>query len=364
MNRERKYITGEVKQLGEGEAPGQIEGYAAVFNNVDRAGERILPGAFVNLAEFVQSGTLAVGHDWSNVGVATIDSAIQDERGLRIVATWLPTDEAQEVRKACTERLRRGKKVGMSIGYEVKADQFVDGIRELKSIELYEASLVMVPANPEASVLSAKGLKATSTFQDFPVVDVEWDKDGSEDRWRAYSGSEDEPSDTYRRRFFWYDAENADNFGSYKLPFVDIQDGKPVAVRGAITAAAAAIMGARGGVDIPETDMAAVKNHIARYYEKLDLTPPWENEKSARQDGFRLADHLSAAINVMTELADRLEGLASLRHASGKCISPSTRDAVKDLLALANRIQATHDDDTKFAESRELLAKLRQTYGG
>lgn len=364
MSSERKYITGEVKQLGEGEAPGQIEGYAAVFGNVDRAGERILPGAFTNLDDFVKSGTLAVGHDWGGIGVATIDSATQDDHGLRIIATWLPTADAQEVRKACTERLRRGKKIGMSIGYEVKSDQFVDGVRELKSIELYEVSLVMVPANPEAAVLSAKALKETSAYQDYPVVDVEWDRDASENRWREFTGSEEEPSDTYRRRFFWYDESANDNFGSYKLPFVDIQDGKPVAVRGAITAAAAAVMGARGGVDIPEADIPAVKAHIARYYAKIDLTPPWEVEKSARPDGFRLADHLSAAITVMTELAERLEGLASLRHAGGKCISPVTLSAVKDLLDLAGRIQAVHDDDTKFAASRELLAMLRQTYGG
>lgn len=150
----------ELKEL---EDTGELVGYAAVFSNVDRSGEKIVQGAFKNLDEFVRTGAVLIGHDWSGVGVATIDSAEQDGYGLLVKATWLSTEEAQECRKACIERIRRGKQVGMSIGYRVTDDREtkVDGkyVRELLGIELLEVSIVTVPANPKAQVVEAKDLQ-------------------------------------------------------------------------------------------------------------------------------------------------------------------------------------------------------------
>jgi hypothetical protein len=42
----------------------------------------------------------------------------------------------------------------------------------------------------------------------------------------------------------------------------------------------AALLGARGEVDIPEDERRAVYNHIARYYEKFDKEPPEFREYS------------------------------------------------------------------------------------
>jgi hypothetical protein len=41
-------------------------------------------------------------------------------------------------------------------------------------------------------------------------------------------------------------------------------------------AAAGVLDGARGGVDIPAADVAKAKRHVAKYYRKMDDTPPWE----------------------------------------------------------------------------------------
>jgi hypothetical protein len=37
------------------------------------------------------------------------------------------------------------------------------------------------------------------------------------------------------------------------------------------------MQGARGGIDIPATDVDRVKSHLAKYYRKMDRTPPWED---------------------------------------------------------------------------------------
>lgn len=47
-------------------------------------------------------------------------------------------------------------------------------------------------------------------------------------------------------------------------------------VRAAVIAAGNALMGARGGVDIPEGDLAAVKNHLMQHYHEFKMKAPWE----------------------------------------------------------------------------------------
>jgi len=42
-------------------------------------------------------------------------------------------------------------------------------------------------------------------------------------------------------------------------------------------AAGNVVQGGRGGVDLPQDDIARVKGHLARYYEKMGRTAPWED---------------------------------------------------------------------------------------
>lgn len=130
---------------------------------MDRANEVIQPGAFKNLGEFVESGWLAVNHDWDRLPIATIDAAEQDGKGLRVRASFHSTPEAQAVRTTIRERLARGKSVKASIGYKVTEDEKieVDGksVRSLKGINLFEASIVNVPANPAATIQAAKSAR-------------------------------------------------------------------------------------------------------------------------------------------------------------------------------------------------------------
>ena len=53
-------------------------------------------------------------------------------------------------------------------------------------------------------------------------------------------------------------------------------DGKLQAVPRAVMTAGAVMRGSRGGVDLPEKDIDRVKSHLAKYYEKMDGTAPWE----------------------------------------------------------------------------------------
>jgi hypothetical protein len=120
---------------------------------------------------------------------------------------------------------------------------------------------------------------AVTAFQDLPLAarDREWDGAAAEKRVRAWADAEDEPNEQYRDAHVWYDADAKQNFTAYKLLVADVVGGKLVAVPRGVFAAAAVMQGSRGGVDLPAKDVDRVKSHLAKYYAKLDETPPWED---------------------------------------------------------------------------------------
>ncbi|HET8603636.1 MAG TPA: hypothetical protein VFM09_06885 [Marmoricola sp.] len=119
---------------------------------------------------------------------------------------------------------------------------------------------------------------AVTSFQDLPLADRdrEWDGAAAEKRVRSWAGAEDEPNQKYRDAHVWYDAEKKENFTAYKLLIADVVDDRLVAVPRGVMTAGNVMQGSRGGVDLPEGDVDRVKSHLAKYYRKMDDTPPWE----------------------------------------------------------------------------------------
>src|SRR3954471_11266916 len=120
---------------------------------------------------------------------------------------------------------------------------------------------------------------SVTAFQDLPLADRgrEWDGAAAEKRVRKWADAEDEPDAKYRDAHVWYDNENKDNFGAYKLLIADVIDGKLTAVPRGVMAAGNVMQGSRGGVDLPAKDVDRVKSHLAKYYQKMDDTAPWDD---------------------------------------------------------------------------------------
>ena len=120
---------------------------------------------------------------------------------------------------------------------------------------------------------------AVTAFQDLPLTDRDraWDADAAEKRVREWADAQDEPNERYRDAHVWYDADAKENFTAYKLLVADVIDGRLKAVPRGVFAAAAVMQGSRGGVDVPDRDRDRIKSHLAKYYAKLDETPPWED---------------------------------------------------------------------------------------
>ncbi len=190
--------------------------------------------------------------------------------------------EKQNARDALSDMRfneKHGVALGLSIGFDIVKDMIVEGVRRLKELKLFEVSLVTFPMNEQSLVTGVK-MKAVVPFQDLPLAstDREWTGAEARKRMRTWSSADEGPKARLRRGFAWWDAEEPENFGSFKLPIADIVDGRLMAIPKGIFAAAEVIQGARGGIDIPGADMAGVRRHLGRYYAKLGLTPPWEGQ--------------------------------------------------------------------------------------
>ncbi len=284
----------------EGEERNLIRGYASVFGNVDLGGDIVHQGAFKKtLKERLKAGKIKFFFNHNLLGGTLVD-AREDEHGL-----WTESriSEAPSVQDQMI-LAREGHLNGMSFAFDtVKFDfeELPDGrmIRNLRELKLWEVSAVPFGMNEEAAVIEAKaledrvarleervdGIKSVVAFQDLPLADRAraWDASAADKRVRAWAGVEDAPNAKYRRAFVWYDGEAADQFGSYKLQIGDVTDGALTAVPRGVFAAAAVMQGARGGVNIPDSDVSGVKAHLDKYYAKMrrefedeDIVAPWK----------------------------------------------------------------------------------------
>ena len=95
---------------------------------------------------------------------------------------------------------------------------------------------------------------------------------------RNWADAEEEPNAKYRDAHLWYDADNKDNYTAYKLLIADVVDGDLHAVPRGVMAAGNVMQGGRGGVDVPDSDVERLKNHLAKYYKKMGDQAPWERD--------------------------------------------------------------------------------------
>jgi len=175
VRREVPCLTPALKSI-EGKAAsdmpnGGIEGWLAVYGNVDQDGEVIDKGTFAKSIKETVNGGAGVplmtrhfrdGGDVSDA-VGTIFEARETDKGLWIKARFASTPDAQEVRTKMQEGIVRGLSVGfMPIRWEwVKDDPDDEGedgevTLHFKEAKLAEGTITLRPSNIEAHATSAK----------------------------------------------------------------------------------------------------------------------------------------------------------------------------------------------------------------
>jgi hypothetical protein len=142
----------ELKSISE---DGRFGGYASVFDLVDNQRDIMRQGAFrTSLKLRKYPVQLLWQHQWEQP-IGAITQVFEDQHGLFVEGRLL-LEVAQA--KEAHALLKAGVIRGLSIGYTVKrARRDADtGVRELLEVELWEVSLVTMPANEAAQVTVVK----------------------------------------------------------------------------------------------------------------------------------------------------------------------------------------------------------------
>jgi len=270
----------EIKEVS---ADGTFSGYGSMFNNTDLDRDVIAPGAFTKTLgkNAPKKIKLLWQHD-PKQPIGVWEEMSEDSRGLKVKGRLLINQGVPKADEAYA-LLKAGALDAMSIGFMIpdgawEFDQ-KKKVRIIKEADLWEISLVTFPANPKARITS---VKANVPFQDLPLADRgrAWDATGAEQRVRQWAGGgtslEDMDWARYRKAFLWFDSEAPESVTSYKLGIADVVNGELTAIPRGIFASAGVLLGARGGVDIPQDAQRRAISHLERYYSKMDMESPFK----------------------------------------------------------------------------------------
>lgn len=169
----------EVKFAGDGAPAGSFEGYGAVFNNVDRGGDMIEPGAFAkSLSQMAMRGgklPMYYNHSRDKGAIGVWDTVSEDTTGLIVKGRLIGLDTEQG--RMNYARMKEGASTGLSIGYAVPpggsrrgAGKNGEPARYLKQVDLREVSVVDDPMNPLAK---ANFVKSFGSFEQFNPRELE-----------------------------------------------------------------------------------------------------------------------------------------------------------------------------------------------
>lgn len=155
MNLKHRAHAFQVKTVDE--KSGEFSGYGSVFDVVDSYGDVVLKGAFAESLKSWGAKTKLPAMLWQHrmsepIGVWT--KMQEDEKGLYVEGRILV--EAGDLERRAYEHLKAGSLSGLSIGYDVPVggaayDSKSDTLF-LKTVNLWEVSLVTFPANESAQV--------------------------------------------------------------------------------------------------------------------------------------------------------------------------------------------------------------------
>lgn len=196
--------------------------------------------------------------------------------GLLYTREYLETQRGNEILTG----LKAGVNYEMSFGYEVIKSDFdehpdMEGVqvRNLREVRVWDWSDVNWGMNP-----ATVAVKAAVSFRDTGTADE--DADWSAPKLSSFTDElwDDLEADEKNRiaaHFAWQPSGGAESFAELKLPHHRAStSGVGPAIWRGVSAAMAALLGARGGVDIPDDDRRGVYNHLVKHYDQYDKDPP------------------------------------------------------------------------------------------
>lgn len=310
-----------------------IEGFAST-EDLDRGNDVTHAEAFQKtLKEFMQNPMLLFMHDLKRPIGRIVEASIEKGKGLFVKAFISETEP--DIRKKIEEGILKAFSFGFFIKKSDEEENDKQTIRHLRDVEMFEISVVSIPMNRRALFSMAKAFETGTdlVYQDEyvdslkenierlgkdvdqlnnAVSEIDELKKEIKEKMKMYEEKQDTSKendnkglpenktvipfkdyglasedtvwngpkevaasdvDTLRKIATWFKSPG-DTKDDFKLPHHRQSDLKLV-LRG-LQAAGAAVQGARGGVDIPASDMPRVRAHLGRHFKQFNKTPPWE----------------------------------------------------------------------------------------
>ena len=145
---------------------GVISGYASVFGNVDSYGDIVVKGAFLkSIKKNRESGkviSIFYGHNMEDprANIGRVIELREDNYGLFFKAQLDLSGDTYG--RLVYEQLKDGRLDSLSFGFSVIDGANTEAGYELRELELYEISVVPIPANQEALITEVKAGRAIS----------------------------------------------------------------------------------------------------------------------------------------------------------------------------------------------------------
>ncbi len=268
-----KALLTKVKRV---ESGAKVFTFRATTEAIDRQNEIVTADGW-HTENFLKNPVFLWAHDYRSLPIGKVVRLTQDEEGLLADVIF---DQEDDLARQVESKYERGFLSAVSVGFQPLEMDFGKNGEPLKHTQkdLLELSGVPVPANADALVQRANNQQRRAALPPHttPKAPEETPWDG------AAVMRECEGAAQLRRVSAWVDPDgDPEAKQSYKLPHHQ-PDGTCV-WRG-VAAAMVALLGGRGGVDIPDADRRGVYNHLARHYGLWDKEPP----------EFKAADELAA----------------------------------------------------------------------
>jgi hypothetical protein len=209
-------------------------------------------------------------------------------------------------------------------------------IRNLREVKLYEISPVPLGMNALTQIRAVKAAVIQAAKAAIPPKETP--KAAESTAWDAAAVLKDcNDAKALRLVHAWVDPEgDPESKSSYKLPH-HLANGD-VVWRG-VAACGAVMMGGRGGVSIPDSDMAGVRKHLQLHYDQFEKDAPWSKDAN-----------IGAYADTLLAIHDQLKEGRILSGASKEKITAAVDalsaalDALNGLLAAAEPPKALRTD--------------------
>jgi len=335
----------------------------------------ILEPTGVHLKRFLRNPIVLWAHDYSSLPIGRATALTTEGDGIRARILFAQTRFAHEVCQLYKDGFLRGWSVGF---VPRKWDVLTDENRKfagyhIKEWELLELSAVPVPANPEALTVAldkgrvrepmlVKSLRAASVPRKdsaeavLPLSAARKDPEDAE--WDAAAEVSQASIEDLKAMCAWHDPAHATAKSAHKLPHHRAK-GHNVVWRG-VSAAMGALLGARGGLDIPVRDRRGVYLHLAEHYEQFGKEPPAPDKAASPGRAASSNKEEHEAVSYQAECLARLKAIqAGLADAIGLFSKPSGGGA-----RAASPAPATADERMARATSSEVPGDGRGTSPG